>query len=189
MIWNDDSGDNTVRAAQMEPNWCLLFWTDASTLWTSQPTWSGTASSIYRIHFNQSKRHSFVSTTNYKRCDHVPFHIILTRTDHTSHSWADNSSLIEAPLQLLKRQRYFQLWLGISDFPDHCGSHSVCLIFIQFLLWMNFIKRARNVIMVRWACSDRRVWFPVWAPVLLSLPITTLVFPWVLQVTPSRLIM
>lgn len=57
-------------------------------LWTNQPTW--TMSIAFCIcHFNRSKQHSFVSTTNFTHCDRVSFHIILTRMDHTSHSCAD----------------------------------------------------------------------------------------------------
>lgn len=80
--------------------------------WTNQPTWLVITSSIYFIHFNQFKWHSFVSTANYTLCDHVTLRIIVRRTDRISHGWADSSSLIEAALQPLKRGALFPIAIG-----------------------------------------------------------------------------
>lgn len=80
--------------------------------WTNQPTWLVITSSIYFIHSNQFKWHSFVSTANYTLCDHVTFPIIVRRTDRISHGWADSSSLIEAALQPLKRGALFPIAIG-----------------------------------------------------------------------------
>lgn len=93
--------------------------------WTNQPTWLVITSSIYFIHFNQFKWHSFVSTANYTLCDHVTLRIIVRRTDRISHGWADSSSLIEAALQPRKRGALFPIAIGRLWCPRS----------VQFLFW------------------------------------------------------